>query len=198
MADAMARMKLLGIGGPSKYIGCSNCWQRSSYLVGTTWNPAGFAVHIRHWLVEGGEHYADLYAGDDFWQRIHARLSEIYREIRTLEETAKEGEFAAAARLSEERQLSGFSFGNCKLEDLKYCDLRNLVRTAPCHQFLLGIIKTDFFGGILTMLGSLSGAAWFRRHDERQHVCTLHLFVLFSSNNVILIVTYFVLGMPST
>jgi hypothetical protein len=117
MADAMARMKLLGIGGPGKYIGCSNCWQRSSYLVGTTWYPAGYVVHGRHWLVEGGEHYVDLYAGDEFWQRSHARLSEIYREIRTLEEVAKEGEFAAAARLTEERQPSGFSFGNCKLED---------------------------------------------------------------------------------
>ena len=95
-------------------------------------------------------------------------------EIRTLEEAAKEGEFTVAARLNEERQLSGFSFGNCKPEDLKYCDLRNLVRTAPCHKFLLGIIKKDFFGGILTMLGSLAGAAWFRRHDERQHVCSSH------------------------
>ena len=97
---------------------------------------------IRHWLVERGEHYVDLCAGDEFWQRSHARLLEINHEIRTLEEVAKEGEFAAAAtRLNEECQLSEFSFGNCKLEDLKYCDLMNLVRIAPCHQFLLGIIK---------------------------------------------------------
>jgi hypothetical protein len=26
MADAMGRMKLLGFGGPSKYVSCSNCW----------------------------------------------------------------------------------------------------------------------------------------------------------------------------
>jgi len=32
MADAMGRMKLLGIGGPSKYASCSNCWQHISFL----------------------------------------------------------------------------------------------------------------------------------------------------------------------
>jgi len=37
MADAMGRMKLLGIGGPSKYVSCSNCWQHSSFLENGTW-----------------------------------------------------------------------------------------------------------------------------------------------------------------
>ena len=32
MADAMGRMKLLGIGGHGKYARCSNCWQHSSFL----------------------------------------------------------------------------------------------------------------------------------------------------------------------
>ena len=158
MADAMARMKLLGIGGPGKYIGCSNCWQRSTYLIGTTWYPAGYAVPVRHWLSEGGQQYVDLYAGDDFWQRSHTTIVECYREICTLEAAARDGLHGAVARLAEEKQLSGFSFGKCNLEALTYCDFRNLVRTAPCHQFLLGIIKKDFFGGIFTML---CPAAWY-------------------------------------
>jgi len=29
MADTMGRMKLLGIGGPSKHVSCSNCWEHS-------------------------------------------------------------------------------------------------------------------------------------------------------------------------
>ena len=200
MADAIARMKLHGIGGPGKYIGCSNCWQRSSYLVGTTWYPAGYAVPIRHWLVEGGEQYVDLFAGDAFWQRSHTRLAEIYRDIRMLEADVKEGVFGAATRLSEEKQLSGFSFGDCKFESLKYCDLRNLVRTAPCHQFLLGIIKKDYFGGLFTMFGPTAGAAWFRRHDERQQVsniswclCSTCCFVMMTMKVVVVLVMWFIL-----
>jgi len=27
MSDAIGRMTLLGIGGPAKYVSCSNCWQ---------------------------------------------------------------------------------------------------------------------------------------------------------------------------
>jgi hypothetical protein len=83
MANTMARMKLLGTGGPGKYIGCLNCWQIISYLVETTWYPAGHIFPIRHCVLEGGEQYVDLYAGDKFWQRSHAILLEIYREIRT-------------------------------------------------------------------------------------------------------------------
>ncbi len=37
MADAMGRMKLLGIRGPIKYVSCSNCWQHSSFLENGTW-----------------------------------------------------------------------------------------------------------------------------------------------------------------
>ncbi len=35
MADAMGRMKILGIGGPGKYVSCSNCWQHSN--IAHTW-----------------------------------------------------------------------------------------------------------------------------------------------------------------
>ncbi len=50
MADAMGRMKILGIGGPGKYVSCSNCWQHSSYLENKTWYPAGYAEPINYGL----------------------------------------------------------------------------------------------------------------------------------------------------
>jgi len=138
--------------------------------VGTTLYPVGYAVPIRHWLVEGGDHYVDLYGGDQFWQRIHTTLKEFYREIRTLEKAAKNEERAAAAQLNEVKQLSCLSFGKYKLEDLKYCDLRNLMRTAPCDQFFGGIIKKYYFWGIFVLLGPTAGAALFCRHDEWKQV----------------------------
>ena len=58
MADAMGRMKILGIGGPGKYVSCSNCWQHSSYLENQTWYPAGYAEPIKVWVEEGGHHLA--------------------------------------------------------------------------------------------------------------------------------------------
>lgn len=63
MADAIARAKLLGIGGPGKMISCGNCWQHPSFLVGTTWYPAGYATPILRWTSEGGGHFLELYAG---------------------------------------------------------------------------------------------------------------------------------------
>lgn len=63
MADAMARAKLLGIGGPGKLISCGNCWQHSSFLLGTKWYPAGYAKAILRWTTEGGGRYLELYAG---------------------------------------------------------------------------------------------------------------------------------------
>jgi hypothetical protein len=62
MADAMGRMKILGIGGPGKYVSCSNCWQHSSYLENQTWYPAGYAEPIKVWVEEGG-HHLELSAG---------------------------------------------------------------------------------------------------------------------------------------
>ena len=65
MADAMGRIKLLGIGSPSKYISCSNCWQQSSYLHNNTWYPAGYSKPINVWTVaDGGQHQLELYAGN--------------------------------------------------------------------------------------------------------------------------------------
>ena len=61
MADAMGRMKLLGIGGPSKYVSCSNCCQHSSFLENGTWYPAGYADPVKVWVDEGG-HHLQLYA----------------------------------------------------------------------------------------------------------------------------------------
>jgi hypothetical protein len=63
MANAMGRMNLLGIGGPSKYVSCSNCWQHSSFLENGTWYPAGYADPVKVWVEEGG-HHLQLYAGD--------------------------------------------------------------------------------------------------------------------------------------
>jgi hypothetical protein len=63
MADAMGRMKLLGIGGPSKYASCSNCLQHSSFLENGTWYPFGYADPVKVWVEEGG-HHLKLYAGN--------------------------------------------------------------------------------------------------------------------------------------
>ena len=63
MADAMGRIKLLGIGGPSKYVICSNRWQPSSFLENMTWYPDGYANPIKVWVEEGGNQL-ELYAGN--------------------------------------------------------------------------------------------------------------------------------------
>jgi len=63
MADAMGRMKLLGIRGLSNYVNCSNCWQHSSFLENGTWYLAGYADPVKVW-VEGGGHHLQLYAGN--------------------------------------------------------------------------------------------------------------------------------------
>ncbi len=63
MADAMGRMKILGIGGLEKYVSCSNCWQHSSYLKNHTWYPPGYAEPIKVWVEEGG-HHLNLFKGN--------------------------------------------------------------------------------------------------------------------------------------
>ncbi len=64
MADAIGRMKLLGIDGPEKYVSCSNCWQSSTYLCNGAWYPGGYAKSIRARVTEGGGHYEDMYSGN--------------------------------------------------------------------------------------------------------------------------------------
>jgi hypothetical protein len=49
-----------------------------------------------------------------------------------------------------------------------YRDLRNMVRRAPTHQFFLGIIKTDIWGGFFKLLDPIADVQWFRRYDERK------------------------------
>jgi len=63
MADAMGRMKLLEIGGPIKYVGCSNCWQHSSFLENGTWYSTCYADPVKVWVEEGG-HHLEVYAGN--------------------------------------------------------------------------------------------------------------------------------------
>ncbi len=62
----------------------------------------------------------------------------------------------------------GFSFGECGLLKISYCDIRNTVRLALAHQWLLGIIKKYMWGGFFKLLGSVDGVRWFRRGDEQK------------------------------
>jgi len=87
-----------------------------------------------------------------------------------LEKDVKEGVNFAATRLAQAEMNSGFSFGECGLLKMSYCDLRNTVRLAPAHQWLLGIIKKDMWGGFFKLLGPVAGVKWFRRCDERKKV----------------------------
>jgi hypothetical protein len=87
-----------------------------------------------------------------------------------LEKDVKEGVNFAATRLAQAKMNSGFSFGECGLLKMSYCDLRNIVRLAPAHQWLLGIIKKDMWGGFFKLLGPVAGVKWFRRCDERKKV----------------------------
>ena len=64
MADAIGRMKIIGIGGPAKYIICSKCRQPSTYLCNGTWYPGGYAKPIRIQVTEGGGHYVNMYSGN--------------------------------------------------------------------------------------------------------------------------------------
>ena len=82
----------------------------------------------------------------------------------------KEGVNFAATRLAQANMISGFSFGECGLLKMSYCDLINTVRLAPAHQWLLGIIKKDMWGGFFKLLGPVAGVKWFRRCDERKKV----------------------------
>jgi hypothetical protein len=65
IADATGRMKLLGIGGPSKYANCSNCWQHSSSRENGTWYPTNYAYSVKVWVEEGG-HHLELYGGNHY------------------------------------------------------------------------------------------------------------------------------------
>ncbi len=62
MADAMGRMNLLGIGGPSKYFSFSNCWQHRSFLENGTWYPVRYVDPVKVWVEERG-HHLQLYTG---------------------------------------------------------------------------------------------------------------------------------------
>ena len=110
------------------------------------------------------------YLGDAYFQRDHARILETYREIRILEKDVEEGVQFAPARLTQAKMHMGFSFGECGLLKMSYCDLRNTVRIAPAHQWLLGIIKKDMWGGFYKLLGPAAGLQWSRRCDERKKV----------------------------
>lgn len=112
-----------------------------------------------------------LCVGDKYFQRDHGRIAETYREIKRLEDDVAEGIYGAQARLTMARTNTGFSFGDCRLMDISYIDIRNLVRTAQCHEKLLGIAKKDFFGGLHKLLGP-SAIPFLRRADERQEMCT--------------------------
>ena len=108
--------------------------------------------------------------GDNYFQRDHAKLVETYREIQLPEKDVEEGVNFAHARLTQAKMNSGFSFGECGLLKILYYDLRNTVRLAPAHQWLLGIIKKDIWGGFYKLLGPVAGVQWFRRCDERKKV----------------------------
>ena len=95
---------------------------------------------------------------------------DIYREIKLMEEVVDKGVHDAPARLSHPKTHTGFSFGNCNLLKLSYLDLRNFVRLPPAHQWLLGIIKKDMWGGFYKLLGPTVGTQWMRRCDERKLV----------------------------
>ena len=109
--------------------------------------------------------------GDKYFKREHSRLVETYREIRLLEKDVDEGVNFAHARLTHAKMNSaGFSFGECGVLKLSYCDIRNMVRLAPAHQWILGIIKKDKWVGFYKLLGPVAGVQWFRRCDERKKV----------------------------
>ena len=101
----------------------------------------------------GCSYLSYLLLGADYFQRDHKRLVDIYREIKLLEEAVDDGVHVAPARLSQAKTHTGFSFGNCNLLKLSYLDLRNFVRLPPAHQWLLGIIKKDMWGGFYKLLG---------------------------------------------
>lgn len=118
----------------------------------------------------GCSYFSYLLLGADYFQRDHKRLLDTYREIRLLEEAVDEGVHAAPARLTQAKTHTGFSFGKCNLLKLSYLDIRNFVRLPPAHQWLLGIIKKDMWGGFYKLLGPLAGTQWMRRCDERKKV----------------------------
>ena len=118
----------------------------------------------------GCSYFSYLLLGADYFQRDHKRLLDTYREIRLLEEAVDEGVHAAPTRLTQAKTHTGFSFGKCNLLKLSYLDIRNFVRLPPAHQWLLGIIKKDMWGGFYKLLGPLVGTQWMRRCDERKKV----------------------------
>ncbi len=73
-------------------------------------------------------------------------------------------------RVSQNKTHTGFSFGNCNLLKLSYLDLRNVVGLPLAHQWLLGIIIKDMWGGFYKLLGPTVGTQCMRRCDERKLV----------------------------
>ena len=114
--------------------------------------------------------FSYLLVSADYFQRDHKRLLDTYRKIKLLEEAVDEGVHVALARLSQAKTHTGVSFDKCNLLKLSYFDIRNCVRLPPAHQWLLGIIKKDMWGGFYKLLGPLAGTQWLRRCDERKNV----------------------------
>ena len=108
--------------------------------------------------------------GAYYFQRDQKRPLDTCREIKLLEEAVDEGVHAAHARLSQTKTHTGFSFGKFNLLKLSYLNIRNFVRLPPAHQWLLGIIKKDKWGGFYKLLGPLVGTQWLRRCDKRKKV----------------------------
>jgi hypothetical protein len=87
-----------------------------------------------------------------------------------LEKDVEERVNFAPTRLAKAKMNSSFSFGECGLLKLSYCDLKNTARITLAHQWLLGIIKKDMRGGFFKLLDLVAGVQWFRICDERKQV----------------------------
>jgi hypothetical protein len=140
-----------------------------------------FALYCFPFLVNeafvGCSYFSYLLLGADYFQRDHTKLLNTYLAIRLLEEAADDGVHDAPARLTQAKTHTEFSFGKCNLLKLSYLDIRNFIRLPPAHQWLLGIIKKEMWGGFYKLLGPLAGTQWLRRCVERKKCVSLVLYI---------------------
>ena len=186
--DAMARAKLMKRGGPGRFVSCYKCSQQSSYLVGSTWYPAGYAKPVttlvpsfatRRQPSDGevvplhpsGHPMVQHFAGSQHFQLTHVEMLEQANHVEWLKGEVRNAETSSKARLEEFMHYSGCS-GKSALFELEYFDMSRTVREPLAHQFLLGMWKTDFWQGVHELLGHACAVKFYGRIDQRRKVNT--------------------------
>ena len=99
--DAIAREKLLQMGGPGRVIPCPACNQHATFLIGTTRYIGGYSEPVEKWLDDEGRQRVSGFAGDSMWQKGHENILEQMETYEARLQHVLQGIYGAKARLDE-------------------------------------------------------------------------------------------------